>query len=180
MANDLPPSKPVSTGDLMGLTILQLRALSREQLRGRSKLKSKRALIQALKGVLTSIDLDPLIPLEIHGKHPNWNERKNTKYDKPKDPTSDTGYTSVELQMLIVPFRWEKGNRINGKVMGIDVHLETLAYCLINNASISAEGQFTQHKRGNCASDCIMSIICSDFCRHGKYRRNIGGNCIGR
>ena len=94
MANDLPPSKPVSTGNLMGLTILQLRAFSREkQLRGRSKLKSKRALIQALKGVLTSIDLDPLIPLEIHGKHPNWNERKSPKYDKPKDPTSDIGYT---------------------------------------------------------------------------------------
>ncbi len=48
--------------------------------------------------------------------------------------------------MLIVPFPVGEGNRINGKVMGIDVHLETLAYCLIDDASILVEVQVTQHK----------------------------------
>ena len=146
MANDLPPSKPVSTGNLMGLTILQLRAFSREkQLRGRSKLKSKRALIQALKGVLTSIDLDPLIPLEIHGKHPNSNEEKAQSTTNPKIPHQISVIRSRATNANR-PLPVGEGNRINGKVMGIDVHLETLAYCLIDDASILAEGQVTQHK----------------------------------
>ncbi len=100
----------------MGLTILQLRALSREkQLRGRSKLKSKRALIQALKGVLTSIDLDPLIPLEIHGKHSQFERRKNTKVRQTQRSHIRYRLYVVELQMLIVPFRWEREIALTAK-----------------------------------------------------------------
>ncbi len=130
----------------MGLTILQLRAFSREkQLRGRSKLKSKRALIQALKGVLTSIDLDPLIPLEIHGKYSNSNEEKAQSTTNPKIPHQISVIRSRATNANR-PLPVGEGNRINGKVMGIDVHLETLAYCLFDDASILAEGSVTQHK----------------------------------
>ncbi len=164
MANDLPPSKPVSTGDLMGLTILQLRALSREkQLRGRSKLKSKRALIQALKGVLTSIDLDPLIPLEIHGKHPNSNKEKTQSTTNPKIPHQIPVIRSRATNANR-PLPVGEGNRINGKVMGIDVHLETLAYCLIDDTSILAEGQLPNTNEGIaqvialCRSYAVISV----------------------
>ncbi len=90
---------------------------------------------------------------------------------KKKHKVRQTQRSHIRYRLYVVestnanrPLPVGEGNRINGKVMGIDVHLETLAYCLIDDASILAEFKLPNTNEGIaqvialCRSYAVISV----------------------
>lgn len=121
--------KPVSDQELWSLTVPQLRQLAqRKQILNRSKLKRKEDFVKALLHVVIMDDLQKF-GLEIN---------REIKVDAPSLGIPPS------LSKRVLP----EGERIDGAVLGIDVHEECLTYCIIDAKNILKEGEYPNTREG--------------------------------
>jgi transposase len=145
-------SKMAADTDLMTLTVLQLRrCATKRHISGRSKLKYKRELVNELLGMLTyeefanikRIVLPPTtitppskVDDRIAKSKKTGGKKKKTKKKKIKMKRTQPKITPVSPKRLGIG----NGTRFQGHIMGVDVHSEELAYCIVDEAFILKEG----------------------------------------
>ncbi|HHE39904.1 MAG TPA: hypothetical protein ENL10_00185, partial [Candidatus Cloacimonetes bacterium] len=159
-------SKMASEEELMTLTTRQLRqCASEKELQGRSKLKYKRDLVQALTSMVTCAEIAQKKGIALpspktmsdasRDKKKTTSKKKKVKNQKKvirlKQNQQETSLDTSSKRLTI-----GNGARFNGHIMGVDVHSEELAYCIVNETYILKEGMLpnTPHGRKEIIALC--------------------------
>ena len=148
-------AKMATLQELFALPVKKLRKFATKyEIQGRSKLKYKRNLVDALIGFVTAAEAGVKRPEEPPSKgasgsqenrQPQNTLRKKKTICLHKPATSAQGETREKP--LYPKLERGSGRRFHGHVMGVDVHSEELAFCIIDEGKILKEGMVANTKR---------------------------------